>query len=661
MAKWGLRTKSLLALALACLIALIPAAVIGWRVLDSVREHFGRAYVENVTLLSRQKILAPVSRELALSLRLADSEVTRRFLLNEDDPAARELFFREAEGYRGDLRSQSFFVISALSNHYYFSDKPRSTPQPPRYTLSPDNPDDGWFFASVRSPDLYNINVNPDLQLKVTSVWINVQVRDGGRVLGLAGSGLKLNTFLDEFIANSAPGVTPLIVDQSGAIQAFHDASRIAYNSATRADSRHSSVYALVGASDEAPLRQALQRAQSDPQRVQTVWGQFGGKRQLLAVAYIPELRWHVMTAVDLSAARVADAAWLWPAAIGVALLVAAMLLGFGYAVERLMLRPLRRLQQSARAIAAGRYDVTLPPAGQDEIGDLSRAFGVMADKVRTHTAELEDKVRERTQELESANREMAEAQKKIGDSIDYASLIQRAILPDRQLVRSLGERHFVLWKPRDVVGGDFYVFRSDGPNCLLGVMDCAGHGVPGALMTMLARAAIDLAIAEVGPSSPAAVLAATDAAIRAMLADAQLPRTLAINTDAGLVYIDWSNHRLVYSGAKISLYASDGEVLQELPGGRRALGDKRPGEYENVELSLQPGWTYYLVTDGFLDQAGGQHGFGFGSRRFADMLTRHARQPLSEQARAFSQALDDYRGERPQRDDITLLSFRFE
>ena len=661
MAKWGLRTKSLLALALACLIALIPAAIIGWQVFDSVREHFGRAYVQNVTLLSRQKILAPVSRELALSLRLADSEVTRRFLLNEDDPATRELFFREAEGYRGDLRSQSFFIASALSKHYYFSDRPLATPQPPRYTLSPDKPDDGWFFASVRSPDLYNINVNPDLQLKVTSVWINVQVRDGSRVLGLTGSGLNLNNFLDEFITHSDPGVTPLIVDQSGAIQAFHDASRIAYNSATRADSRHSSVYGLVGADDETPLRQALQRAQSDPQQVQTVWGQFGGKRQLLAVAYIPELRWHVVTAVDLGAARVADAAWLWPAAIGVVLLVAAMLLGFGYAVERLMLRPLRRLQQSARAIAAGRYDVTLPPAGQDEIGDLSRAFGVMADKVRTHTAELEDKVRERTQALESANREMAEAQKKIGDSIDYASLIQRAILPDRQLVRSLGERHFVLWKPRDVVGGDFYVFRSDGPNCLLGVMDCAGHGVPGALMTMLARAAIDLAIAEAGPSDPAAVLAATDAAIRAMLADAQLPRTLAINTDAGLVYIDWSNRRLVYSGAKISLYASDGEVLEELPGGRRALGDKRPGQYENVELSLTPGWTYYLVTDGFLDQAGGEHGYGFGSRRFADMLTRHARQPLSEQARAFSQALDDYRGERPQRDDITLLSFRFE
>ncbi|MBF3347939.1 HAMP domain-containing protein, partial [Pseudomonas aeruginosa] len=149
--------------------------------------------------------------------------------------------------------------------------------------------------------------------------------------------------------------------------------------------------------------------------------------------------------------------------------------------------------------IAAGRYDTPLPLARQDEIGSLSKAFASLADQVRRHTAELEDKVQERTQALEEANREMAAAQKKIGDSLDYASLIQRAILPDRQLSATLGEHHFILWKPRDVVGGDFYVYREQTDGYLIGVVDCAGHGVPGALMTMLARAAIDHAIEAVG------------------------------------------------------------------------------------------------------------------------------------------------------------------
>ncbi len=664
MAKWGLRRKSLMALLLACFIALVPAVILGLQVLDNVREHFGRAYAENFTQLNRQKILAPVSRELALSLRLSDSEVTRRWLRDEKDPAARELFFKEADGYRRDMLGRAYFIANAASGNYYFNDD-HPLSDTPRYTLDPKAADDGWFYKSIASPDRYNINVNPDLKLKLTLIWINAQIRDGEKVLGLTGSGVDLTGFLRDFLNSGRAGVTPMIIDEDGAIQAHADESLIAYNSGasgSKDPNARGKVFNLVSTpTGREALRAAMAQAQADPKSVQSLWLPMDGRDQLVAVAYIPELRWHVLTALDLRAAQVLDTAWLWPTVAGLVALLAAMLLGFGYAVERLMLRPLHRLQQSARAIANGSYEVSLPPAGQDEIGDLSRAFGVMADKVRKHTEELESKVRERTSALEDANREMAAAHKKIGDSIDYASLIQRAILPDRQLTESLGAHHFVLWKPRDVVGGDFYVFRSDGENCLLGIMDCAGHGVPGALMTMLARAAIDLAITEVGPRDPAGILRRTDQAIRAMLADAQLPHSLATNTDAGLVYIDRRAGKILYAGAKISLYASDGESLREVSGDKRALGDKRPGTFGNIELTMEPGWTYYMATDGFLDQAGGEHGFGFGNTRFVAMLKRHARQPLTEQSEAFKQALSEYQGERPQRDDITLLSFRFE
>nr|MBF0685201.1 SpoIIE family protein phosphatase [Pseudomonas sp.] len=261
----------------------------------------------------------------------------------------------------------------------------------------------------------------------------------------------------------------------------------------------------------------------------------------------------------------------------------------------------------------------------------------------------------------EAANRAMAAAQKNIGDSIDYASLIQRAILPDRQLTQSLGEHHFVLWRPRDVVGGDFYIFRPDADNCLLGIMDCAGHGVPGALMTMLARAAVDAAVQEVGPGDPALILSRCDSAMRSMLAEAHLPRALATNVDAGLVYIDRARRQLLFSGARLSLYVSDGAQVHEHKGARRALLDKRQGIFTNIELPLDPGHTFYLVTDGFLDQAGGDRGYGFGNDRFHDMLAEHAAQPLADQPGLFTRTLAAYQGDHPQRDDITMLSFRFE
>jgi serine phosphatase RsbU (regulator of sigma subunit) len=287
-------------------------------------------------------------------------------------------------------------------------------------------------------------------------------------------------------------------------------------------------------------------------------------------------------------------------------------------------------------------------------------AFGAMAGKVRRHTAELEETVRARTSELVLANQVMASAHKKISDSIAYASLIQRAILPDRQLDATLGDNHFVLWRPRDVVGGDFYVYRQLENGYLIGVIDCAGHGVPGAIMTMLARAAIDLAISEAGAMDPAGILRCTDEAMRAMLDNDATRHGIVTNMDAGFAYIDLRARRLTFAGARMALYWCDGDEVSTMRGSRRAVGDRRLEQFRNEYVALHPSRTFYMTTDGFLDQAGGAMGYGFGNARFADMLRQHARQPLAEQGAAFASTLAAYQGEHPQRDDITIISFRF-
>ncbi|WP_315808554.1 biofilm regulation protein phosphatase SiaA [Pseudomonas sp. C9-3] len=660
-ARWGLRGKSVVALLIACLLALVPAVMLGWKAMEDIRTHFGLAFARNFTLLNQQKIIAPVIRELALSRRLAESVVTQDWLLAENDPARRSLFFREAEGFRADQHNYSYFVVVDSSRHYYFNDSSSPLSNSPRYTLSDTDPQDRWYFDTLARDETYNINVNYDAKLKVTKVWFNMVVRAGNEKVGLAGGGLDLTEFLDQFISRREAGVTPMIVDPDGAIQAHPDTNLIAYSSGSSGQAKHH-VFDLLGNDQErTALRQTLRQAEANPGEVETMWGTIDGKEQLIATAYIPQLRWHVLSAIDLHAAQVLDSRWIWPLVGTLAGLLAILLIGFAYTVDLLVLRPLRGLKQSAKAIAAGQYDSPLPRTRPDEIGELSSAFASMADQVRRHTEELEDKVQQRTQALEKANREMAAAQKKIGDSIDYASLIQRAILPDRQLQASLGEHHFVLWKPRDVVGGDFYIYREGPMDSLIGVVDCAGHGVPGALMTMLALAAIDHAIDSVQSHDPAAILRETDHVMRGMLGQEEFTNSLATNMDAGLVRVDHQRKLLHFSGAKISLFASDGNDVREYKGARRAIGDKRQGDYQDVEIPMEAGWTYYLCTDGFLDQAGGEHGFGFGNSRFADLLRNHARRPLAEQADVFAATLAQYQGEQPQRDDITILSFRFD
>jgi serine phosphatase RsbU (regulator of sigma subunit) len=657
----GLRAKSMLALALACLLALLPAVVIGWEVLDGVRNYFGENYARNYTQLKRQSILAPIARELALSLRLADSVVTRQWLLDEGNAAKKALFFEEAEGYRKDFRDHAYFLASVGSQHFYFNGNAKPFSVEALYTLDPTKEKDAWFAHTLGQTESdYNINVNDDVELQTTKVWFNVIVRSGEHKIGVAGAGLDLTVFLQDFITTSDQGVTPIILSASGAIQAHPQRQLIAINMAAhQANLAQTLAGQLSTGVERDALAAAMAQAVAKPGEVSSFNAVLDGKAQLLALSYIPELQWHIVTAVDLKAAQVIDQGWLRTVIVALVVVLGVLLLVFGYAVEKLVLQPVRKLQKSASAMAQGDFSVSLPPESQDELGDLTRAFGTMARQIRSNTEELEHKVQARTLDLEKTNQDMQRAHQQINDSIDYASLIQQATLPSQQLTHLLGPQQFVLWRPRDVVGGDFYIFRAEGPRYLLGVVDCAGHGVPGALMTMLARSALDHAMAHVGITAPSAILSHTDATMRAMLQHSELPRAIATNMDVGLACVDREARTLHYAGAKISLYWSDGQAVHEIKGGRRALGDRRQGSYTDTQVEIIPGATYYLTTDGFLDQAGGELGYGFGHTRFAQLLLAHAGLPMEQQASALNQVLEAYRGDYPQRDDITLLSFR--
>ncbi|WP_409522651.1 biofilm regulation protein phosphatase SiaA [Nitrincola sp. MINF-07-Sa-05] len=665
MANWksGLRTKALTALLLSSLIALIPAGLIGWQVLTSVQDHFGEAYARNFTQLNTQTIIAPISRDLALSQRLAESILTRNWLLNEEDEALKAMAFEEAAGYASAFSGGSYFFISNLSYQYYFNEPDKPFSDQPRYHLNPDNPDDSWFFNLIEATDDYNINVNPDVQLGTTRVWLNVIIpgdkQNEGQKLGFAGTGIDLTDFIAAFINSDEPGVTPMIINPEGAIQAHPDTSRIAYGATAGVDSSGDNLLHLLNEDERQPLQTAMTQLKTDPSQVATLWATLDNRRQLLAVAFIPELQWYILTAVDLNAAKVFDGPWVNKLLITFGLLLILLLMALAYAVERLLLAPLRRLQSSATEMAQGNYDVALPARSGDEIGDLNRAFSIMANKVKSHTEELEEKVRLRTFELENANTEMQAINKLVSDSIEYASLIQRAILPDSLLNKTLADNHFVIWLPRDGVGGDFYLFHTDSDRYLMGVVDCAGHGVPGALMTMLSRAALDQAINENGISSPAILLTRADQILRSMLQDYDMPSALATNMDVGLVLVEPNHNRMIFAGAKMALFWLEGAEIRQIKGEKRALLDRKTVEYENRILDINSQTICYLCSDGYLDQAGGEQGYGMGTTQFMALLQQHAGLTLQQQGETLKRELDIYRGDYSLRDDITLIGFR--
>jgi len=632
---------------------------VGWRAVVALRQDLGADFARNATLLAKQRILTPISRELALSRRFAASDVLRQWLLNEQDPERKINFQREAEGYRQDFSDHSYFVVSTGSRGYYYADAEAPSIEQPRYYVDPTAAKDAWFFTSLQNTDDYNLNVDTDAALAVTKVWINVVTLEQGRKLAMSGTGLDLTQLLKQFLAEAEPGVTPIILNQDGYIQLHPDPQHIAGGSGAGARLEDKTLFRLIAPADAPAARAALAQARAAPAGVSMFAAMVDGREQLVTLSWLPELHWYVTSVVDMNVARVLDLHQLLPLAAAVLLMLLLLTGAFLYGINRMLVRPLLRLQASAQSVAAGDYDLALPAASSDEIGALTGAFGRMADTVRQHTRQLESTVAERTRELVAANEDMKAAHENIRSSIEYASLMQRMLLPDAALARRFGDRHSVLWLPRDVVGGDFYLFREHGGGFLLGVVDCAGHGVPGALATMLAWSALDNAMAKVGFNDPAAILRLADEAVRAIAPTEVQQLGLATVMDAALVWVEPDQQRARFAGAKLSAFVCSAGGVTEHKGARQALGDRRMGLFENTEFGLGEHSALHLVTDGLLDQSGGEKGYGFGRSRLVSLMASQLPAPLAAQHAAIRAALTSWQDGRPQRDDITLLSIR--
>lgn len=178
--------------------------------------------------------------------------------------------------------------------------------------------------------------------------------------------------------------------------------------------------------------------------------------------------------------------------------------------------------------------------------------------------------------------------------------------------------------------------------------------------MTMVASAVLGISIDTLGLHNPALLLGDMDARLRALLQNDPRHQGVATNMDAGLAYVDFAAKTVTFAGAKVSLYACDGSNVDEIKGDRTAIAGKREPVFSNRVVPLDAQTTFTLTTDGMLDQAGGAKGYGFDNARFAELLRSQSGHPLPEQKAAFDAELCAYQGELPQRDDITLISFRF-
>ena len=336
-----------------------------------------------------------------------------------------------------------------------------------------------------------------------------------------------------------------------------------------------------------------------------------------------------------------------------------ALIVFLAFFITRILSRPVQKLSSSINTVIQSNFSrevVFNPIVTYDEIGGLSNDFAFMLTRMQDSL----DEIQRKSEKLERKN-------KLLMDSINYAKKIQQSILPDVIELSEYFEDHFVIYYPMHTVSGDFYWMEVVEQDVFLAVVDCTGHGVPGAFMSMIGNTLLKEIINEKHIHDPALVLEVLDADLRMALR--QDKSRLTDGMELALCKIEGLTDRtpffkVTYAGAKSNLFYTSNNKVKKLKGTRRAIGGN--GEkvlpdslFENSTIELRKGDCLYLGSDGYFDQPDPKRR-RYGTKKFVKSLKdiNHLSMPL--QKKFLADSLSQHMTRETQlRDDVTLLGVR--
>lgn len=269
---------------------------------------------------------------------------------------------------------------------------------------------------------------------------------------------------------------------------------------------------------------------------------------------------------------------------------------------------------------------------------------------------ELEEEVKERTKELQEKTDQLI-------SSIRYAKRIQTAILPQESFLKEHFPETFILYKPRDIIAGDYYWFTEVHGYTFLAVADCTGHGVPGALLSIVGNMLLNEIINKYDVYEPSTILEYLHESVRTVLCQNEEDSHFNDGMEVSLCRFNKEYTELVYSGANRPLYFVRNHRLQQVNGDRKGIGGKQREDkriFTSQVITLEQNDMLYLTTDGYVDQANPQDK-KFGSRRLKHLLQYVSDKDSTEQLKILLDNFNTHSENEPQRDDVTIIGVRIE
>ncbi len=290
--------------------------------------------------------------------------------------------------------------------------------------------------------------------------------------------------------------------------------------------------------------------------------------------------------------------------------------------------------------------------------------FKQLQDKVHEQEFIIEERTKDihkQKQFLELQNQIISRKNKDLLDSIKYAKRIQEAILPSEAFMKSILPESFVYYVPKDIVSGDFYWMEKQGEDIFLAVVDCTGHGVPGAFMSILGYTLLNDSI-RLG--SPELMLNAMNTGLHKALHNKDEDKYIKDGMEISLLKINSSSRLLEFAGANTRLYIIRDNSFIEIEGDKEALcafyGNEEK-HYNNYHFQLKPGDMLYAFSDGYVDQFGGKNNKKFMSKRFKDLLLQIYTCSMGEQRNIIETTIMNWRGDHEQVDDILVVGLKID
>jgi len=277
--------------------------------------------------------------------------------------------------------------------------------------------------------------------------------------------------------------------------------------------------------------------------------------------------------------------------------------------------------------------------------------LAIMAERAK----KAKRKVIEKNLIIEHQKKIVEEKNREILDSIEYALRIQTAILPPKKIVKQYLEDSFVLYIPKDIVAGDFYWMESIGDLVLFAACDCTGHGVPGAMVSVVCHNALNRAVKEFGLTQPGAIL---DKTARIVIENfSKSEDEIQDGMDISLCALNTKANSLEWAGAYNPLWFIQNGELIETVADKQSIGySANMSPFTNHQFTLNEITSIYIFSDGFADQFGGDFDKKITKRRFKELLLSMQNLPIQEQAIALENYITTYRKDIMQTDDILVM-----